>query len=319
MANKAPTKGSLAAKKVAAGVKNMWEFAKRDFSENVPQVKQEFMDMVEFARTKTQMLKRPNIPGPAEIGTQLERSVNIDVGGDLLTHYKEQWSAIHLQTQVSGEEAAKLDAEIAQLCGSLSQSHTIIQRCHDEFSRLPETVKAIEEVQNKVNSLGEMLNKMEESITECARVKSQLESERKQHTIRIQYEKHCIEGNSKIEQLKNILAQEQQTTADQKKQAARKQLAERQMTFQSMFDEQMAEYREKGSVERAVVGEDMRERAESSLEEVVIEDEDGSASLNEFLSDVVLDDEEKNKASPSPEEDKAGEEEEEESVASAKE
>ena len=288
MASKAQTKGSLAAKKMAAGVKNMWDYAKRDFTENAPQVKQDFMDMLDYAKHKSQMLKRPSLPGPAEINTQLERSVNIDVGGDLLTHFKEEWSAIHFATHNSGVEATRLDSEIAQICDSLSQGHTIIQRCHDEFSQLPETITAIQETQNKVNSLGELLQKLEESITEYARVKSQLESERKLHSIRIQYEKHCVEGDSKVEQLKNILAHERQETIDQKKKLATRQLQERQNTFQSMFNEQMAEYREKGSVERPISGEDPRERAGSSLEEVVIDDKDGSASLSDFLSDVVM-------------------------------
>lgn len=292
MATKAQTRRSEAAKKMAAEVKNIWQYAKRDFTENAPQVKQDFMDLLDYARSKTKMLKRPNVPGPAEISTQLESAVNIDVGGDLLTHYKEEWSAIHHATQLSGEEAARVDSEIAQICNSLSQSHTIVQRCHDEFSRLPETITAVQEAQNKVTSLGELLQQMEASITEYSRVKSQLENERKLHSIRIQYEKHCIEGDSKIEQLKNILAQERQVTADQKKRLADKKLQERQDTFQSMFDEQMAEYRQKGSLERPISREDLRDRAGSSLDEVLISDQNGSASLNDFLSDVVVEESE---------------------------
>ncbi len=292
MATKPQVKRSEAAKKMAAGVKNIWEFAKRDFTENAPQVKQDFMDLLDYARSKTQMLKRPNVPGPAEINSQLESAVNIDVGGDLLTHFKEEWSAIHHATQLSGEEATRLDSEIVQICNSLSQSHTIIQCCHDEFSWLPETITAVQEAQNKVNNLGELLRQMEESITEYSRVKSKLESERKLHSIRIQYGKHCIEGDSKVEQLKNILAQERQVTIDQKKRLAEKQLQDRQDTFQSMFDEQMAEYRQKGSVERPISGEDLRDRAESTLEEVMISDQDGNTSLNNFLSDIVMDESE---------------------------
>ncbi len=292
MATKAQTKRTEAAKKMAAGVKNIWQYAKRDFTENAPQVKQDFMDLLDYARSKTQMLKRPIVPGPAEISSQLESAVNIDVGGELLTHYKEEWSAIHHATQLSGEEAAKMDAEILEISNSLSQSHTIIQRCHDEFSRLPETINAVQEAQNKVNSLGELLRQMEESIIEYSRVKSELETERKLHSIRIQYEKHCIEGDSKIEQLKNILAQERQETIDQKKRLAEKQLQDRQDTFQSMFDEQMAEYREKGSLERPISIEDPRVRAGSSLEEVLISDQDGNTSLNDFLSDVVVEESE---------------------------
>lgn len=292
MATKPPNKGAAAAKKMAVGMKNMWDTAKRDFTENTPQVKQDLMDMLDYAKSKTQLLKRPSVPGPSEINTQLERSVNIDVGAELLSRYKEEWSTIHLQTQSSSQVATRLDSEIEELCNSLSKSHAIIQRCQDEFSCLSDTLSAVEQTQRKVESLGELLQKVEENITECSRVKSQLESERKQHSIKIQFEKHCIECDSKVEQLKHILTKERRETADRKKELAARDLAERQQTFQNMFNEQMAEYRQKGEVERPIGADDERERAGSHLEDVVIEDEDGTASLNDFLSDVVMDESE---------------------------
>ena len=292
MATKPPSKGAVTAKKMAAGMKNMWDSAKRDFTEHTPLVKQEFMDMLDYAKNKTQLLKRPGVPGPSEINTQLERSVNIDVGAELLSRYKDEWSTIHIQTQNSSQVAAKLDSEIEEICNSLSQSHAIIQRCQDEFSCLSDTLSAVEQTQRKVESLGELLQKVEESITECCRVKSQLESERKQHSTKIQFEKHCVECDSKVEQLKNILAKERRETAERKKELAARDLAERQQTFQNMFNEQMAEYRQKGEVERPITGDDTRERAGSHLEDVIIEDEVGTASLDDFLSDVVLDESE---------------------------
>ena len=60
--------------------------------------------------------------------------------------------------------------------------------------------------------------------------------------------------------------------------------------FQDIFNQQMAEYRQHGMVERPITDElgDERGRSGSQLEDVVIDDEDGSASLNEFLSDIPV-------------------------------
>lgn len=289
MASKVSSKGAVTAKRVAAGVKNMWDSAKRDFTDNSPYViKQDFMDLLDYAKSKSQLLKRSSLSGPSEINSQLEKSVNVDVGAELLSKYKEVWGSIHSQTQSSSVLAATLDSEIETNCNTLSKSHGIIQRCQDEFSNLPDTLEAVEKTQRKVDSLMETLKNVEENIVEFCRVKSQLESERKKHSIKIQFEKHCVEEDNKIEQVKSALAKERQETIDLKKELEAKDIAERQKTFQTIFNEQMANYRQNGEVERPITAEVVREGVGSHLEDVFIDDEDGVAPLDEFLSDVIL-------------------------------
>ena len=272
-------------KKMAAGMKELWEFAKKDLTGNTQELKQDFIDILEYAKSRNAKRKL----GQKGVGS-IDLTVNQDAGAELLTHYKDLWADIHSDTEHTSKLATKAALEIQKIDRSVSQSHLILGRCSDEFSQLPEVLSSLEDVQKKVENICEQIHSVEEKLVEYSRCRAQLECERKQHSLKIQHERHCAEQKAKVEHLKDMLAEEKRQSEQAKLEVANQELAERQQTFQNIFNLQMAEYRQHGMVERPITDqlEERKSRSGSQLEDVVIEDEDGNASLNEFLSDVPV-------------------------------
>ena len=276
------------AKKMAAGMKELWTFAKNDLKENTQELKKDFVDILEYARSKSTKRKiSQKGVGSADL------AVNKDAGAELLTHYKDLWADIHSDTEQSSKMASKVALDLQKIDRSVSQSHLILGRCQDEFAQLPEAIKSLDEVKKKVENICEQIRVVEDNLVEYSRLRAKLDCERKIHSLRIQHERHCGEQEAKVEHLRDLLTEEQRLSEQARVDAANQELAERQQTFQDIFNQQMAEYRQHGIVERPIteqLGEGVgKERSGSQLEDVIIEDRDGTASLNEFLSDIPAD------------------------------
>lgn len=274
-------------RKVVATVKGLGKdiltAAKEDITSNSQGLKQDLKELVDMAKSKRRAAR------VAKITTAMDLTVNADAGGELLSHYKEEWAAIHKRTEASSQEASKMDEDLHNIEISLSCTHAIISKCCSEFRTLPEVVKAVERTKEKVEGIGKALRAVEESIVEYNRVTAQLENERKRHSLKIQFEKHREAAEGDKQRLQKVLEEEQRLTTQLEEAIEAQKVHDRQQTFQDMFNRQMADYREMGKVERPI-GADGRERSGSQLEDVVIEDKDGTASLNEFLGDVVMED-----------------------------
>ena len=180
-----------------------------------------------------------------------------------------------------------MDSRLENVNKSLAQSHSIITSCCDEFRLLPDTLKAFETAKEKVSEIGELLKKVEDSIMEYSRVKAQLETDRKREAVKIQFDKHKEQLELERQRLEGVLAEEHLLSERRQRELELQAVQERQQAFQEIFEQQMAEYREHGEVEKPIGSED---RTDAQLENVVIEDKDGTASLHEFLSDVVIED-----------------------------
>ena len=180
-----------------------------------------------------------------------------------------------------------MDSRLESVNKSLAHSHSIITSCCDEFRLLPDTLKAFETAKEKVSEIGELLKKVEDNIMEYSRVKAQLETERKCHAVKIQFDKHKEQLELERKRLEGVLAEEHLLSERRQRELELQAVQERQQAFQDIFEQQMAEYREHGEVEKPIGSED---RTDAQLENVVIEDKDGTASLHEFLSDVVIED-----------------------------
>ncbi len=261
--------------------KDLLTAAKDDLTSNSQGLKQDFMELVDLARSKRRSARA------AKITTQMDLTVNPDAGAELLSHYREEWSAMHRHTEKASLEASKMDKTLHDIKESLSRAHTIISASSEEFHTLPEVVAAIDRSKERVEEIGKALKSVEESIVEYNRVTAQLENERKRHSLKIQFGKHREANEEERQRLEKILQQEQRLTTDLEDAIESQKVQDRQKAFQDMFDQQMADYRESGTVERPI-GVDEKERSGSFLEDVVIEDQDGTASLNEFLGDVVM-------------------------------
>ena len=190
------------------------------------------------------------------------------------------------RTEEATQLASCMDSDLQDIHNSLSHSHAIIETCRTEFETLPSVVKAVEAARQKVEEIGKLLKQVEEDMLENSRTTARLEAERRHHSLKIQSEKRREQQALELKRLEGVLAEEKRLTVERQLEMESQKIQERQQTFQDIFDQQMADYRERGEVERPISGE--RERSGSQLEEVEIEDEGGTASLNEFLSDVVL-------------------------------
>ena len=285
MAGSSPTttgksRGAAATKKMVVGMKELWTSAVKDFTENSRELKQDFVGMIEAAREKmpSGSPKEPNMPSSLLV----HQAVNLDVGGELLSKFKEEWSLVHRRTEEASRVSVTLDGDLREMHRGIQYTHTIISDCCKELKQLPEVVKAVETSREKVRELGQLLEKVEESIAEYARVRAKLEAVRKRESLKIQHERQRGRAERELQRLKDTLAEEKRLKDGVESQIETEKAAERQKTFGDMFQQQLADYRKTGSVDRSIgapIG-------TVQLEDVLIEDTDGTASLNEFLSDV---------------------------------
>ena len=215
------------AKKMAAGIKELWSFAKKDLTGNTQDLKQDFVDILEYAKNKNAKRKITQ----KGVGS-MDLAVNQDAGAELLTHYKDLWADIHSDTEQTSKMATKVALDLQKIDRSVSQSHLILGRCQDEFGQLPEAMNSLDEVKKKVDKICEQIRQVEDSLVEYSRLRAQLECERKLHSLRIQHERHCSEQEAKVEHLRDLLTQEERLSEQARVQVANQELAERQQTFQ---------------------------------------------------------------------------------------
>ena len=261
-------------------MKGLWSSTVKDFTENSRELKQDFVGIFESAREKmpSGSPREPKMP----TSLLVHRSVNLDVGGDLLSKFKDDWACVHSQTEEASRATGSLDSELRDIHRSVQHTHSIIVDCCKELEQLPEVVRAVETTLERVSELGQLLGKVEESIAEYARVRAQLDAARKKESLKIQHERQREKFRRGLQQLREELTEETRVKEGLAKEIEVEKAVERQQTFQDMFQQQMTDYRETGSIDRAIgatIG-------TIQLEDVVIEDQDGTASLHEFLSDV---------------------------------
>jgi hypothetical protein len=219
------------AKKMAAGMKELWSFAKKDLKGNTQDLKQDFVDILEYAKNKSAKRKITQ----KGVGS-VDLAVNQDAGAELLTHYKDLWADIHSDTEQTSKMATKVALDLQKIDRTVSQSHLILGRCQDEFGQLPEAVNSLDEVKRKVDKICEQIRQVEDSLVEYSRLRAQLDCERKLHSLRIQHERHCSEQEAKVEHLRDLLTQEERLSDQERLQVANQELAERQQTFQVLLD-----------------------------------------------------------------------------------
>lgn len=215
------------AKKVAAGMKELWTFAKNDLKGNTQEIKKDFVDILEYAKSKSAKRKITQ----KGVGS-VDLAVNQDAGAELLTYYKDLWADIHSDTEQTSKMATKVALDLQKIDRSVSQSHLILGRCQDEFGQLPEAINSLDDVKKKVDKICEQIRQVEESLVEYSRLRAQLECERKLHSLRIQHERHCSEEEAKVEHLRDLLTQEERISEQARVEVANQELAERQQTFQ---------------------------------------------------------------------------------------
>ena len=286
-------------------MKAAWAAAKKDFKESAgtENLKQDVKEVMDLARNKASMVKKAASSSSSSnskltfANTKVDPPVNQDAGAELLTHFKTEWAEIHQSTVSASLVATKMDSDLNLLGQSISRSHAIIGRCRDEFARLKDVVEALDEAQSKVERIGQLIETVEEDIRRYSQAKAELEVERRKHSLQRQHERDVADQRNKVDHLRKVLLNEEQLSLKMRHEMESKELRERQMAFQDLFDRQMEDYRTRGEVDRPI-----RERSQSQLEEVVIEDEDGTASLHEFLSDVMLDDNNNNGDTPTKQE-----------------
>ena len=285
------------AKRVAAGVKAAWVAAKKDFVEapNTENLKQDVVDLLDFARHKASQVKRASDSSSKSLSTggsgmsdRAKPRVNGDVGAELLTHFKDEWTQIHCSIENSSAVTGMMYSDLQHLNMSMTQSHVLMNKCREEFSCLSEVIEVLAEAQTKVNQIGELVQNVEQAISDYSLAKAKLENERRKHSLQKQHEKLLADNRTRVEQMNKVLLNEVKLSVSLKNELENKELQERQKAFQEIFDKQMEDYRQKGRVDHPI-DEVRKRRSMSQLEEVIIDDEDGSASLHDFLSDVVVD------------------------------
>ena len=261
-------------------MKELWNSTVKDFTENSRELKQDFVEMIEAAREKipSGAPKEPKMPSSLLV----HQAVNLDVGSDLLSSFKEEWGMIHHRTEDASRASVSLDSDLREMQRSIQYNHSVISECCAELKQLPEVVRAAEKTRERVRELGELLGRVEEGVAEYARVRAELDAARRRESLKIQHKRQRGGQERERQKLQACLAEEKRLKEGLEREIETEKVFERQKTFDDMFQQQMADYRETGSIDRAIgvpIG-------TVQLEDVTIEDHDGTASLHEFLSDV---------------------------------
>ena len=248
----AKARRAAATKKMVDGMKGLWHIAKKDLTENSRELKQDFVSMIEAAKVKIPATapKEPKLP----VSLLVQQAVNVDVGGELLSSYKEEWALIHKRTDEASQATTALNSDLTEMHRTVQYTHTIISASCTEFKQLPEVVQAVEMTREKVRELGQLLGKVEESILEYSRVRAELETVRRKESLKIQEEKQRGKMERELRQLEEVLAEERRQKEGIEREIENEKAAERQQTFQDMFQQQMDDYRETGSIDRAIIG-----------------------------------------------------------------
>lgn len=213
---------TTATRKMIGGMKELWKIAKKDFTENSRDLKQDFMMVVEAAKIKRSAPKDQKLP----TSLLVHQAVNVDVGSELLTKYKEEWGLIHSEIEEASQASATLNSDLMEMHRSIQHTHSVISACCAEFKQLPEVVRAIENTREKVQELGKLLGKVEQSIVEYSRSSSELEAVRKKGSLKIQYNKQSATMERELQRLREVLAEERRLKEGTEKEIESEMVAE---------------------------------------------------------------------------------------------
>lgn len=221
--------------------------------------------------------------------SDLVLDINPGAGSEVLSHYKYHWGKIHQEMIESSKKVNEMYRDLQGTYQTVNNAHQIVNLAKEELSQLPNVLTTLEDTNAKVESIEELLRQVEDGISEYIKVTEELEYERKKHSARIQLQKFKEERENELRKWEGVVNKEKQATLERQEQLEQAAQRERQDALKNMFDQQMAEYLEKGEVEKPILSEEAaksRTMSELSVENMEIEDVAGSEQLKEFLSDV---------------------------------
>jgi len=277
------TKSHPKREKVIGGIKNIWSKTKDDFKTGSLELKSEFKDLLQTAKTsaKTVAKKATKNRNVAEYAY-----LNYNTGGRLLAHFQEQWAEMHESTAENSVLATSLNRKLQELVKVYKDRHKGVEDFYKEFQGLPALLKSIEQVKENVEEVGATVEKVEQSLKELEYSCALLENARKKGVMRVRYEGFIQEKEEEVAKLQKQIDAEKEAIEQKNEEINMDSARERQQTFEDMFNQQVTEYKSKGRVERPIsMGSDtiVFER----LGDIEIDDVDGKQSLSEFLDDVT--------------------------------
>lgn len=261
------------------GVRGLLSLAKNDFVNNSKDLKQDFKEILEMARTKRRS-KQDTKPLSA-----LDAKINPDAGAELLSHFRYQWSAIHKSIQSASAVATTVDVMVTEVEQKSRSAKDVVSKCHAEFSELPSVLSEVQKTQEKVLKIEECLKKVEDAIMEYCQIAAKAEAYKKKLADTEALDTHRKEQYLAVERYQLSLGEEQKLLTEERAKHEQEKLHERQRNFGELFEKQMSEYKEKGELERPISESDPG----TSLDNITIDDTDGAA-LNNFLGDIGPDD-----------------------------
>ena len=258
------------------GVKGLLSLAKNDFVSNSKDLKQDFKDILEMARTKRRS-KQETKPLSA-----LDAKINPDAGAELLSHYRHQWASIHKSIQSASEVAKTVDAMVTEVEEKSRSTKVVVAKCQGEFAELPSVLSGVQRAHEKVLKIEECLKKVEDAIMEYCQVAAKAEAYEKKRAETAALGAHRIERQLEFERYKLSLTEEQRLLTEERAKHEQEKLQERQRNYGELFENEMSKYIKNGGVERSISGSDQG----TSLDQITIDDPESADTLDQFLRDV---------------------------------
>ena len=76
---------------------------------------------------------------------------NQAAGSEIVSHFQRHWGAIHRETRSSSRKLSEMQGNMHTVHHYVTQSHQIITNACEEMRELPDIVRSVEQMRNKVS------------------------------------------------------------------------------------------------------------------------------------------------------------------------
>ncbi|CAK9805809.1 Dysbindin protein homolog [Anthophora quadrimaculata] len=204
------------------------------------------------------------------------RNVNYNAGADLLHRFQLQWNELHELAEENAEKAQEVDKLIGTIYEKLEQEWKNITCLNNTLAYIPKLNNAIQDLMDQIGTLQEMFEEVESAIYRLEDLNEMLELQSRQLDHRFQLALYKEKKLAELNIIKAKLANEHIERVSKFELKQQKMMKERRETFEEVFNEEIKEYKETGSISKLPVSQEG-----PSLDEIVLDVD--STIFDEFL------------------------------------
>ncbi|KAK4885696.1 hypothetical protein RN001_001967 [Aquatica leii] len=175
-------------------------------------------------------------------------TIALNAGGEILSHFQEQWAELHNLNEENAANAAKLADQINVLHSKTSTEHANIIEMIQILNSTPTINKSIENCFQQIKDLQESFVKIEKGILDLEDVVERVELEKRKVEHKYQLALYKEKKIAYFEKIRSELAAKHSEMVTEKESKQRKVLEERQQAFQEAFNSDLATFKSLGTI-----------------------------------------------------------------------